>query len=49
MTDKEQIEAFEEDLDKLLDRYANEFDLTYAAVVGLLFMKATELAQEAHE
>lgn len=47
MDDKQQIFAFADDLDRLVDRYRSEFDLTYAAVVGILFMKAQLLCGEA--
>lgn len=40
MTEKEQIEAFADDLDRLVDRYCDEFDLSYAAAVGVLHFKA---------
>lgn len=36
MDSTEQIDAFAEDLAKLLARYADEFDLSYAAIVGVL-------------
>jgi hypothetical protein len=47
MNDKEQVVAFADDVDKLIDRYRDEFDMTYAAVVGVLFMKAQLLCREA--
>lgn len=47
MTDREQIEAFGRDLDALVERYRAEFELTYAAVIGLLYVKATQLTIEA--
>lgn len=46
MSEKDQIKLFADDLDKLVDKYRNEFDLTYAAVVGALFMKAQLLCSE---
>lgn len=49
MNANEQIFAFAEDLDKLVERYRNEFDITYAAVVGVLFMKAQILCSESAE
>lgn len=39
MNDDEQIAAFANDLDKLVDRYARECDLGSAAVCGVLLMK----------
>lgn len=42
-----QIQHFCNDLDKLIDRYASEFDLPYAAIVGSLQMKSYLLCQDA--
>ncbi len=47
MSDKEQIKAFADDLDRLVSRYANEFELSYGAVIGALFMKAQSLCIQA--
>jgi hypothetical protein len=49
MDDKQQITAFADDIDRLIERYREEFDMTYAAVVGVLFMKAHLLCEEAGE
>ena len=49
MTDQEQTEAFADDLDKLVQRYTGEFDLSYAQAVGVLQMKSWLLMQEASE
>ena len=49
MSDAEQISAFAAELDALVERYREEFDLTYAAVVGALHMKAFEICREAEE
>lgn len=49
MSDAEQISAFATELDALVERYREEFDLTYAAVVGALHMKAFEICREAEE
>ncbi len=49
MDDKQQIFAFADDIDRLVERYRSEFDMTYAAVVGVLFMKAQLLCGEAGE
>lgn len=46
MTEKEQVTAFANDIDKLVERYKQEFDMTYAAAVGVLFMKAQLLSLE---
>jgi len=49
MDDKQQICAFAGDLDRLVERYRSEFELTYAAVVGTLFMKAQLLTKESDD
>jgi len=36
MTEREQVEAFSDDLEKLIYRYRDEFDLTIASMVGVL-------------
>lgn len=46
MNDKQQTQAFADDLDALVNRYRSEFDMTYAQVVGTLFMKAHLLCAE---
>jgi len=48
MDHAEQIAKFENDLDALIDRYRVEFDMTYAAMVGSLFIKVHALASEAN-
>lgn len=47
MSPAEQITAFAAALDKLVDNYRHEFDLPYAAVVGVLHLKAHLLCAEA--
>jgi hypothetical protein len=47
MSEQEQIFAFADELDKLVQRYTDEFDLTYASAVGVLHTKATFLILEA--
>jgi hypothetical protein len=49
MTDKEQTEAFADDLDRLVQRYYEEFDLSYAQAVGVLQMKSWLLMRDATE
>jgi hypothetical protein len=49
MTDKEQTDAFSDDLDKLVERYRQEFEMTYAQVVGTLHMKAWLMCAEAND
>lgn len=46
MTERDQIYQFGNELDKLIERTRKEYEITYAAVVGVLFMKAQMLAQE---
>lgn len=43
MTDRDQIDAFAGDLDKLVERYAQEFNLSTAAAVGVLTIKIHHL------
>lgn len=47
MTHKEQTEAFAGELDNLIDRYRQEFDLSYCDVIGILQMKTWLLCAEA--
>ena len=52
MDQGDQIEAFSSELDALVDRYGSEFDLSMAAAVGVLHMKAHALCvvwQKNHE
>jgi hypothetical protein len=43
MTNENQTEAFNDALDAAIDRFTQEFDLTYASIVGVLSMKVVEL------
>lgn len=43
MDHRDQISAFATDLDRLIDRYMDEFDLTYAALIGVLTLKQQQL------
>lgn len=47
MTDREQIQAFADDLDRLADRYRDEFEISMAGVIGALEFKQFTLMQEA--
>jgi hypothetical protein len=47
MTEKEQIQHFADDLDRLIERSRDEYDMSYAAVVGVLQMKIHLLCDEA--
>lgn len=39
MKDRDQEEAFADELDKLVDRFADEFDLSSSAACGVLLFK----------
>jgi uncharacterized FlaG/YvyC family protein len=43
MDNGEQIQQFQNKLDKLVDIYAEEFDLSIAAMIGTLICKIYEL------
>ena len=47
MSESEQLNAFADELDKLVHRFSSEFDLSYAHVVGALQMKIHLLCAEA--
>lgn len=47
MSDREQIQAFADDLDRLVDRYRDEFEISMAGVIGTLEFKQFLLMQEA--
>ena len=49
MSEKEQIDHFANDVDNLVERYRSEYEMTYAAVVGVLQMKIHLLCAEASE
>lgn len=49
MTNLEQTTAFSNDVDKLVERYRQEFDMTYATVIGVLTMKSHCMTQECIE
>ncbi len=49
MTPEEQSECFCEELDVLVNRYVEEFDLPYIDVVGALEMKKHEICAMAKE
>ena len=46
MSEADQTKAFAEELDSLVERFRQEFDLTYAGAVGVLTMKAYLLCRE---
>jgi hypothetical protein len=43
MDNLEQTKAFSDTLDAAIDRFTQEFDLSYASVIGVLAMKAIEI------
>lgn len=47
MTDREQIQAFADDLDRLVERYRDEFEISMAGVIGALEFKQFTLMSEA--
>lgn len=46
MTEREQIEHFADELDKLVQRFRGEYELTYASITGCLNMKIFTLHRE---
>lgn len=49
MTEREQVDAFAEDLGKLIDRYRSEFDLTIAGVLGVLECAKLEIWEDSRD
>jgi uncharacterized FlaG/YvyC family protein len=49
MDNGEQIDQFQKKLDKLVDTYTEEFDLSIAAMIGTLMCKIYELLANQHE
>lgn len=49
MSDREQISAFEKELDNLVSRFCAEFELSVAGAVGVLEMKKHRLIHGAIE
>ena len=43
MTEAEQVQHFCDELDRLVDRCASEFDLPYASIIGALQIKIHNL------
>ena len=43
MDNLEQTQAFSDTLDSAINRFTQEFDLSYASVIGVLAMKAIEI------
>jgi hypothetical protein len=49
MDNGEQIEQFQNKLDRLVDTYTEEFDLSIAAMIGILMCKIYELLANAND
>ena len=49
MTHEEQVTAFEFDIEALIQRYSQEFDLDYPSVIGILQMQVVALCNESRE
>lgn len=49
MSEAEQVRQFADELDRLVDRFRSEYEMTFVATVGVLHMKAHLLCQEAAE
>lgn len=49
MDSTEQVRALSDELDSLFNRYKDEFDLSFAEILGILYMKAHLVAHEAIE
>jgi len=49
MTQEQQQAAFYESLRALVDRYGSEYEMTYASMIGVLYMMLHELNTEADE
>jgi hypothetical protein len=49
MDNGEQIQQFQNKLDKLVDTYTEEFDLSIAAMIGILMCKIYELLANSND
>lgn len=49
MTEGEQTQHFAEDLDRLVERYRQEYEIGYIPVIGVLHAKATLLTNEVYD
>jgi len=43
VTERQQIQVFDDELQRLIDRFADEFELTYASIIGTMQMKQMSL------
>lgn len=48
-TQDEQASQFGHELDKVIDRFRDEYDISYAAMIGALYFRAHSLANELEE
>lgn len=49
MNQKKQIDVFEHELSKFIDKFRREFTLTYAEVIGTIEVKLHSLKDEANK
>lgn len=49
MSDREQAQHFAAEIDKLVDRFRQEYDIGYMSLIGVLHAKAHLLVDEAYE
>lgn len=49
MTEAEQAKHFGDEIDRLVDRFSHEYQLTYGAMIGALQFKVHQLCIEAYE
>lgn len=49
MSESEQVQHFADELDKLVERFRKEYELSYASVVGALMFRIHTLMIEAQE
>lgn len=49
MDAKDQIDHLENDLEIIIERYRKEYDLSYAAIVGVFMLKVHQLSVEAYD
>jgi hypothetical protein len=49
MDEKDQIGHFDDDLQRLLDKYADEFEMSLASQVGTLMCKVHQLISASYE
>lgn len=49
MSHVDQIEHLENDLDRIIERYRKEYEMTFAAMIGVFQLKVHQLSVEAYE